>query len=355
MRYRVTALTPLLTGDGDKLSPIDYMVWKDHVNVLDQRRIFKLLAKGPRLDGYLAQIKKADKLDFASWGGFAQNFAGRRIPFEHASSSEHWNRAPRESLFIPTFASSTAGPYLPGSAVKGALRTAMLFANLKDGLLADLAQKFQGDRPPRRPAEGPEHDVLGASGRNRMRAISTGDSSPVSPSVMRVYMLRVSTLQTRGAGQYNLGWKPNPTFAEMAQPGTSFEGNWQEKNPGTRARILEAANQHAMQLIALQKQYAAWTGLTALTSLLTALEERLNSLEKGAACMLCLGWGGGLLAKSAWISPEKDAEDYKKILRALPFYARAVNSGLPFPKTRRVVFQNGDPASLPGWAVLEVR
>jgi hypothetical protein len=39
------------------------------------------------LEGYLAQLKRADKLDFASWGGFAQNFAGRRIPFENADSA----------------------------------------------------------------------------------------------------------------------------------------------------------------------------------------------------------------------------------------------------------------------------
>ena len=57
MKYRVTCLTPTLVGDGQKLAPIDYMVWKDHVNVLDQRRIFRLLAKGPRLEGYLAQLK----------------------------------------------------------------------------------------------------------------------------------------------------------------------------------------------------------------------------------------------------------------------------------------------------------
>ena len=50
MRYKVTALTPLLVGDGNELSPIDYMVWKDQVNVLDQTRIFKLLARGPRLE-----------------------------------------------------------------------------------------------------------------------------------------------------------------------------------------------------------------------------------------------------------------------------------------------------------------
>jgi len=103
MRYRLTCLTPLLVGDGRKLSPIDYMVWKDHVNVLDQRRIFRLLAKGPRLEGYLSQLKKADKLDFGSWGGFAQNYAGRRIPFEHASSTPYWERARAENLFIPTF------------------------------------------------------------------------------------------------------------------------------------------------------------------------------------------------------------------------------------------------------------
>ena len=66
MRYRLTCLTPLLVGDGGKLSPIDYMVWKDHVNVLDQWRIFRLLAKGPRLEGYLTQLKTAEKLDFAN-------------------------------------------------------------------------------------------------------------------------------------------------------------------------------------------------------------------------------------------------------------------------------------------------
>ena len=85
MKYRVTVLTPTLVGDGDKLSPIDYMVWRDQVNVLDQPRIFKLLSKGPRLEGYLTQLRKATKLDFASWGGFAQNYAGRRIPFEDAA------------------------------------------------------------------------------------------------------------------------------------------------------------------------------------------------------------------------------------------------------------------------------
>ena len=55
-RLRLTVITPLLVGGGDKLAPIDYMVWKDQVNVLDQPRIFRLLSKGPRLEGYLGQL-----------------------------------------------------------------------------------------------------------------------------------------------------------------------------------------------------------------------------------------------------------------------------------------------------------
>jgi CRISPR-associated protein Csm5 len=106
MKYRVTVLTPTIVGDGDKLSPIDYMVWRDQVNVLDQPRIFKLLSKGPRLEGYLTQLHRATKLDFASWGGFAQNYADRRIPFEDAAYASYCDRAPVESLSIPTFAAT---------------------------------------------------------------------------------------------------------------------------------------------------------------------------------------------------------------------------------------------------------
>src|SRR6266516_7801391 len=156
MRYTVTALTPLLAGDGHELAPIDYMVWKDQVNVLDQPRIFKLLARGPRLDGYLAQLRRATKLDFASWGGFAQNFSQRRIPFEHPESSAIWNSAPSEALFIPTFAADHRGPYLPASALKGALRTSFVFSRWTASTIDRIAAAIESDRVPRRLAEPAE-------------------------------------------------------------------------------------------------------------------------------------------------------------------------------------------------------
>jgi CRISPR-associated protein Csm5 len=380
MKYRITCLTPLLVGDGRGLSPIDYMVWKDHVNILDQWRIFRLLAKGPRFEGYLSQLKKADKLDFASWGGFAQNFAGRRIPFETPGYSAYWNRAVGDSLHIPTFAAGPSGPYLPGTAIKGALRTGMVFAHWREGMLQDVLGRVKGDRPPRRPAEAAEEQALGSAGANRMRFVGVGDSTPVAAAQFKIYLLRTSTLQPRDAG-FALGWKQSPRgavdgarpeestpwFAEMANPGTAFEGAWDEKGfflqpdvrrlvrwpeSMSRARLFEAVNVYAAGLLSLQRQYASWAGMGLLDKSLDELEQRLNETRQKGGCLLCMGWGGGLTAKSAWL--DTNNPEYRQILQQFALYNRALSTSLPFPKTRKIVFLNNRPATLPGWVELSV-
>lgn len=366
MKYRLTCLTPTLIGDGQRLAPIDYMVWKDHVNVLDQRRIFRLLAKGPRLDGYLAQLKKAEKLDFASWGGFAQNFAGRRIPFEHASSIPYWERAQAPNLFIPTFAESPAGPYVPGTAIKGALRTGAVFERWTEKTMADLASRLAGEeRLPRNLASKAEDAVLGGAGASRMRRIAAADSSPITHAPMKVYLLRVSTLIARGA-KLELGWKSargsvearriedaTPIFAEMAPPGTAFEGGWRERTTGDRAKLFHAANKYAGALIARHKQYAAAAALPYLGATMNALEGRIAEIgDRPDVCVLSIGWGGGLLGKTAYLNMQD--ESFRGILRHIPLFQKAIQSGLPFPKTRRVIFQQGHPSSLPGWVMLEI-
>lgn len=367
MRYRITCLTPTLIGDGQKLSPIDYMVWKDHVNVLDQRRIFKLLSKGPRLDGYLAQLKKADRLDFASWGGFAQNFAGRRIPFENVSAIPHWEKATPENLSIPTFAVSPSGPYIPGTAIKGALRTGAVSDRWTEGSMRDLSERLLSeDRLPRHPALRAEEAVLGGSGSSRMKRFAVGDSEAVTHAGMKVYLLRVSTLVPKGAGKYELGWKSQrgsvsgqrvsdstPLWSEMASPGTLFEGLWSNKASSDRQKLFQACNRYASKLLAHHKTYAELSGLSRLHNTLVDLEKKaVEAAERPDACILSIGWGGGLIGKSAYLDTQD--ESYRKILRQTAIYQRAIQTGLPFPKTRRVVFQGNEPASLPGYVLLEV-
>ena len=370
MKYRVTCLTPTLIGDGNKLSPIDYMVWKEHVNVLDQRRIFRLLAKGPRLEGYLAQLKRAEKLDFADWGGFAQNFAGRRIPFEDPGAVAAWERAQPENLFIPTFATSPSGPYLPATAIKGALRTGAVFDRWSPATFRDLAGKLGAEesnvRLPRYLASKSEEAVLGGGGKSRMRKVSACDSATVGYNGMKIYMLRTSTLIARGGGKFELGWKSargtsearriddsTPTFAEMAVPGTVFEGVWREADPQDRGKLFQSSNRYAASQLVRHKEYARLTGLAPLAATVDALEAKIRSIEaRTDACLLSLGWGGGMLSKVA-VNDTADAA-YRSIVRHISLYQKALQTGLPFPKTRRVIFQGGKAAQIPGWVLLEV-
>lgn len=381
MKYTVTCLTPTLVGDGQKLSPIDYMVWKDHVNVLDQRRIFKLLARGPRLDSYLSQLKKADRLDFASWGGFAQNFAGRRIPFEHSSLTAHWQRLAAENLFIPTFAASPAGNYLPATSIKGALRTSALFKRWSHDTMEDAAKRSSTERIMRRVSSAEESAALGASGADRMKFLAAADSSPVPNDEFKVYMLRVATMQARGAGKFELGWKQSPRgtvdgrrpddstpmFVEMASPGAKFEGHWQERDfykqpeitrslhwkTPDHAYYLAAANDYAAAQLKSHREYAAALGLNAVAESIARVESRLEQVRGSSnSCLLCIGYGGGFLSKASYTDTGDEA--YRQILRGLPFFARAIQSGLPFPKTRKIVFLSNQAGTVPGWVELNL-
>ena len=359
MNYKLTCLTPTLIGNGEELAPVDYMVWKDQINVLDQRRIFKLFARGPRLDGYLAQLKKATKLDFASWGGLAQNYAGRRIAFEHASLTRHFDRALAEHLFIRTFSSNCSGSiYVPGTAIKGALRTGTVFAGWNENAWQNVTSQLN-DRMPSHIAAQADDRIAG----KKFSHVGSSDSEPLPYSNTRVYLTRASTLTGRENTKLEVAWKRapggstksaddgTPTFIEMAQPGTVFEGTFRARDT---TLLFRAANQFAAGLLANHANYAETAKLGKLSEAIAALKAEVDKAsETRGTCLLPVGWGGGFLGKAALTDTNTDA--MREVLRKLPFYQRAIQSGLPFPKTRRIVFLNDQPATLAGWMLLSVQ
>ena len=379
MKYKLTALTPLLVGDGRELSPVDYMVWKDQVNVLDQTRIFKLLARGPRLEGYLSQLRKATRLDFASWGGFAQSFSQRRIAFDNSDSMSIWNAAPTEALFIPTFAATYRGAYVPASAIKGAVRTGLVHSRWSTAAMEKIAASLEGDRVPRRVADAAESQA----GASQVRILGMADSDAIGETAFKIYLTRTASLDTRQPEKPQLVWKisgrgsvPNQrigessaVFAEMANPGTSFEGTWIERNflkaeeftrpLGWRSvpnmdLLVNAANTYAAAQLEIHANYARVTGLVSLQQNVQKLRDQLAAVQSiPSTCILCLGWGNGFLAKTAYLGTDQPA--YRKVLRSVPALNRSIHDGVVFPKTRRIVFGNGNNLTLPGWATLQLQ
>lgn len=363
MRYRLTILTPTIAGDGQRLAPIDYMVWKDHVNVLDQNKIFRLLAKGPRLDGYLMQIKKAERLDFTQWGGYAQNYALRRVAFESPACTPAWNEARIEDLFMPTFARNAQGSYLPGSVIKGAVRALVVQMRTTAAMVADVAEKM-----PRRPGLAVEERAVGGGrATDRLRVLSFSDSSNLPADRFKIYQLRVASPVRRG-NDVVFTWKQGSKFAEMAAPGATFEGTFDPNTFLTQSEIaagfrwgsesveslMETANQGSIRLLEAQANYLRRLNLTKVVEETRRALDRAQSLAgTGRGCVLQLGWATGMPAKSATADPGAGA--HRAILENTGFYGSALKSGLPFPKSRKIVFANGQAASLPGMVLLEIQ
>ncbi len=279
-------------------------------------------------------------------------------------------QSPPEALFIPTFAANYRGAYLPASALKGALRSGLVFSRWSANVIERAASSMEGDRLPRRLGESSET----AAQASQMRVLGAADSEPVPVSSFKVYLLRTASLDLRQPAQPQLVWKvagrgsvaaqrvndATPVFAEMAVPGTEFTGRCEEhtflKQPelsrsfGWRSApdietILAAANSYAASQLDLHAHYAEATGLAALQQTIDHLRLQLQEAQSGShSCLVCLGWGGGFLSKVSFHDTESDA--YRKILRAIPSISKAIRDKVLFPKTRRVIFINGKPTSL---------
>jgi CRISPR-associated protein Csm5 len=319
IRWRLTVLTPTLIGDGKRLAPIDYMVWKDQVNVLDQSLIFRRLAGTPRMEGYLAELSRARRLEFKSWGGYAQSYAVRRIPLEDPGLVALWEQAKDEEIFIPTFCTGPAGKQVPATALKGALKTALLSARTAPADLASFRKMTAA---------------------KLLRGWRLGDGRPEQGDRYQVYYSRVAAPVKPGGSE--LRWKAAPTFVECAMPGTVFHGrgtveaDWETE--------FAAISEQSGVMLARQREFAT-------VHRLGSLQKNLAGVEAAGGCLLSVGWGGGFLSKSIATGPRLAAA--RALLEPVPGYRQALATAFAFPKSQRILYLGGEPGTAPGWVRLE--
>ncbi len=339
-RFQVTVLTPTLAGSGESLTPIDYMVWQNEVRVLNQDRIFKLLARNPRLESYLEKLRKGERLEWSLWGGYAQSFASAKIPFASAGLASVWEKARNEDLHIPRFAHGGGRRLLPGSALKGALRSAWLTGVISPEKATELWRDCA--------AAGLRWKTLAAldaaAGRNGLHGLAFTDARTPSDS-FRIYQTRVLVLRSNNAKAGPAEWKPGQQFAEMARPGAVFEGRG-----ALPTGIVEPLRLQARRALA---SHAAFARASALKPLLESAERLQSELDRlsGDAVLLQIGWGAGLLSKT--LPPDLSSPESRMRLTALPGIRNALVPDLPFPKTRRLAIDGAGGAALCGWVKLD--
>jgi len=338
-RFRVTVLSPMQAGSGELLTPIDYMVWQNEVRVLDQERIFKLLARSPRLESYLDHLRKADRLEWSQWGGYAQSYSSARIPFASGGLASVWEKARTEDLQIPRFSHGGTRRLLPGSALKGAFRTAWLAGTIEP----DKARKLWSECA----AEGLRWKSLSAidaaAGRRALDGLAFSDARTPADG-FRIYQTRVLVLRNESKSGPS-EWKPGQQFAEMARPGAVFEGRGHLPDS-----LTEALRINARRAIADQAEFAKHSSLKPLIEAVEKLRIEESNLS-GDACIFPIGWGAGFRSKT--LAPDFSTPDTRMQISSLPGIRKSVVPGLPFPKTRRIALDGGGGAALSGWVRLD--
>lgn len=149
-RLRVTPLTPVHVGSGETIEPYQYLLREGEIWVLDPtalmeflpseatKRYIEALAEGP-VHARETLLEIANRYDLSKaivWRG--------KTGVQLENHLKNALRAGRGELGIRLFPRSLRGPYLPGSSLKGAIRTAFIFGRTQEELEADFDDE-EGD------------------------------------------------------------------------------------------------------------------------------------------------------------------------------------------------------------------
>ncbi|MCS7233364.1 MAG: type III-A CRISPR-associated RAMP protein Csm5 [Synergistetes bacterium] len=131
MKVKLKTLTPIFIGAGKEkvLSPrFDWVMGKEGVLLIDQNRLFEILTLNERLvDDYVKHVKEGGNIR-----NFIDNLDKERVIGKEDVKSLIKGKLrfkvalkDKENIEIQRFISSPLGNYIPGSSIKGAIRTAL--------------------------------------------------------------------------------------------------------------------------------------------------------------------------------------------------------------------------------------
>lgn len=224
LNVTLTALSPVFIGGGDDISlnkkNTVSLPGKPYLLIPNQSRLIAYLDEHNLLDEYEAFIGPLGA------GSLHDFLTGHGIP---ADESAEWVayalecHEPKINTLRTFIKQADGSPYIPGSSVKGAFRTAMLAGRMTDTGAASLLQS--ADTQPRKRFPGEEENALRTLGldwknpgnavNDLMKGISVSDSAPLKHN-----SLTVTQKQDYNSGKNSYDPGRMPLFRECLKPDT---------------------------------------------------------------------------------------------------------------------------------------
>lgn len=382
-QHLVEVLTPVHIGTGFiwyKESG-DFLAKGGELHIIDQNAVFEILINDENED--LKQL-----VDLEPSIEDLMEAAGVKLPGKSYILKSFGSGSLPDKELRPFIKTAFFQPYIPGSSLKGAIRTALFSeqieqaADSKKQAFNDITTAHKrGKKPPKNPSEKMNAQVFSSaaphprenSNYDFLRVLHLGDSHFSTQNLM-VADVRWFNLTQRG-GAWKKSWKDmgsrrnidqwrdaHGVFTEALMPGSQTQVaiqwdefllsefpqkevlHWQDLPDFVGFDKLKVLmNAHALKLLADDIKFFSEYHADEIVAKCKALQKQIE--QESDAMFIRLGWGSGWEAMTGdWMTEEEVAS-----VRA----AYGNKMGKPgvdiFPKTRRLAVSGGQPCVPFGW------
>jgi CRISPR-associated protein Csm5 len=369
----LTALSPLYVGAGDEycLSPYtDFIQDGRDLVYIDERKLHEFLAEKPELvEEFVSGIREGydnNRSSFSLAGFLAVHLGNKRRDIEKRRVAIEGEIGKNQ---VRRFIASSGRPYIPGSSIKGAVRTAVLLdwlsSTRKGRQQLDEIRTFVEKRS-RRDLHQTAIDraCFGSISRDAFRLLRISDTEPIESSAVCVSEIkRVALYPPSGTGRQNVNWKSDiPQWSETLRPGTRTTFTVALMKPRDRTGFPFLDEQKLARLFASINSFSRESCQRELDELeerpgefdrfhafYEQLETQIDSLRDNEAVMR-LGGGKTWFDNSIGLAIDNEEFGEESLFEAYLSLLKIGNS--PFPSTRSVAMSNGRPDHPLGWVKL---
>ncbi len=372
IKYGLSCLSPVHVGTGTQFSHFDGVYEDKKWYVIDLEKVIQHGSDASNL------AKDMSAKDFAWVNWLRKN---KIQPSDVSTYSCPCIEDPNTFSVRESFKDVYGNPYLPGSSIKGFIRTAIAWNLLKvskNNNKTYFQDILQTGRNPSWLAKPLEKDIFGRDpNHDIMRAIHVCDTSITNMDKIEVgltwtYTIRSGKLVEKsvvGEGDYK-------TFVEWFTPSTDFilEINlddflFKEKCANylgfkdTQINALKQmhtlCNSYSHSIIEQEKTWYRKYGMDSLYDFYCELEKTQQILSEGSF-LINIGWGGGWEIKTVGdlLRNALGEDDFTTMVRQKYGVGknprtREVELKAPFPKTRHIGYEAGAPMWPLGWVKAE--
>jgi len=380
-KYKISIITPVHIGNGNKLSQVDFVLDKGMLRVIDIDEVISKIQNNQKaLAIFNLQDNPEALINEFEQGRFNMKEFLDAYKISYSSVEKYSCRCsysnPREiSEFMKT---GLGRPYIPGSSIKGALRTVILWHLIKDSKPKEVTDRLEQILNPD-VGEKQDNNLLNKHlfGKNPnydfLRGLQVGDAGFEIKDIAAGETKVLNIDENRQYGWKKLGKygftthnhkEATSIFTEMLnKEATSevaikiesflFDYPLAKKQLGFNdkkkylTQLAKKCNEYAKEFIKNELDFYHSYKMNPLEK----FYEQLQVPDDNDGFLLHLGWGSG------WRGMTGNWLDDKYLRRFREKFSMRKSFGewqqFPiFPKTRKIIFENNQPYPL-GWVKME--